>query len=522
MLILVLCIVGYVALFGSLAVARHWGLKTQLADLGNMDQAISQTLEGSLMRNTSGGVDTVRLSGHMNILLFAFVPLYALGAEPELLLILQSIAVALVALPLFWFAREKLHDPWLAVGAAIVYLANPMMQDAQLYDFHPEVFAVVFLAFAFYYLQRRAYRPFLVFAVLTAIAKEDLPLVVAMFGLYAWIVQKNWRVGVPVFVGSLAYFFLMTAAVMPALRPDGASANVLQRYGTLGDSIPEIVASFVQNPGTIAQTLFTGSRFMYALTLLLPFAALPILAPTVLLITVPSFLINLLTQTSCCTYRAFGFYYSSAIITILAFASVQALAWVRSKRQGAFFGRILIFVVAMLTGLFAFLTSPAPYSQVSTWEQFAVSAHAQRLSEVTALIPADASLAVQNNLGAHLSQRRDIFTFPRRITDADYVLIDAADPNAQYRGYRAWHFLMSSGRTLEQYAAEVRSVFANPDYGVVAHIETYTLFRRGAPRDQNAAAEVAFNQDVERMRIEFRERYGVYYSQIVGKPPVKQ
>ena len=60
------------------------------------------------------------------------------------------------------------------------------------------------------------------------------------------------------------------------------------------------------------------------------------------------------------------------------------------------------------------------------WPQ--VTPHHTLLAEITPLIPPGASLSVQNPLAPHVSQREQLFIFPR-LEDAEYVLLDLTVPS---------------------------------------------------------------------------------------------
>ena len=103
-----LLILAYGIFFSALSIERHRAFLTHASDLGQIDQAIWNTLQGRLLEQTKAtGVQNVRLSDHVEPI---FVPLslaFLVYDNVEALLIVQSFAIALGALAVFWIARKR-------------------------------------------------------------------------------------------------------------------------------------------------------------------------------------------------------------------------------------------------------------------------------------------------------------------------------------------------------------------------------------------------------------------------------
>src|SRR5215217_2133813 len=107
---------------GSLAVARHDGLRTNAFDLGYVTQTLWNTAHGQPYRLTvlegapfaPEGLDPSRIRRPHSYLAFhvepALLPLalvYGRWPDPRWLLWLQAAVVALGALPIAWLARRR-------------------------------------------------------------------------------------------------------------------------------------------------------------------------------------------------------------------------------------------------------------------------------------------------------------------------------------------------------------------------------------------------------------------------------
>ena len=185
----------YIALFSTLTILKHEAFETTAFDLGNLDQAVWNTSHGRILRLTNiEGVDT-RLAHHVEPILLPISLLYILYSGPQTLLILQTVVIALGAFPVFWLARERLKSDLAGLSFSAAFLLFPALEAANMFDFHAATLAPSFLLFAFYYLERRRYKVFLLFALLAMACKEEIPLLICMMGLYLALVKRERRVG---------------------------------------------------------------------------------------------------------------------------------------------------------------------------------------------------------------------------------------------------------------------------------------------------------------------------------------
>jgi hypothetical protein len=98
----------YIVTFTWLAILRHASFNSSGFDLGIYDQVVWNTLHGRPFFYTTTGQPLLHLSNHASPILLLVAPFYLLYSGPEMLLFLQTAAIGLGALPLFWLAREKL------------------------------------------------------------------------------------------------------------------------------------------------------------------------------------------------------------------------------------------------------------------------------------------------------------------------------------------------------------------------------------------------------------------------------
>src|SRR5207247_10436497 len=189
-------IAAYAAGFAALSALRHEAFITGRFDLGNMVQAVWSTAHGRPLRMTDLHGDQIsRLAAHVDPILVAFAPLWWLWPSPHMLLVVQACAVALGAIPVYLLARKQLSSSRAGLGFGLAYLLYPATGWLTLNEFHPVALATTFLLFAFWYLDEDRLILFALFAIAAAACKEEIPLVIAGFGIWYAFAHRRWLAG---------------------------------------------------------------------------------------------------------------------------------------------------------------------------------------------------------------------------------------------------------------------------------------------------------------------------------------
>src|SRR5256885_7634054 len=144
-----------------------------------MVQTVWNTAHGHFLQMTSGdGRQISRLAAHFDPILALFAPLWWIWPSPEMLLVVQAIVVALGALPVYWLARKHLGSERAGLAFALAYLLYPATTWLTLNEFHPVAFAAPALLYGFWFLDEGRPLPFAIFALIAALSKEEIGLVV--------------------------------------------------------------------------------------------------------------------------------------------------------------------------------------------------------------------------------------------------------------------------------------------------------------------------------------------------------
>jgi len=491
---------------GSLALAEHRGLRTQMHDLGNADQAIWDASRGHLsmiQTNTDQGRPGSRLGIHGNYVFWALALPYRLWPHPELLLWISVLACAAAGLGIFAFARLKLGDsPWAAV-APLAFLLSPMVQDAALYDFHVVTVAAALLTWTVVAFESGRTRTAWVLLALALLCNEDVALVGIMLGAWLALTGRR-REGAIAAAASLCYWLLLLGVLTPAFN-QGRGLEKLSghgnRYSWLGEGAAGIALGAVAHPLRVLEHLFAWRSARVPLYLLLSGGAAAVAAWPLLLPALPQVLQACLSDLPFNT-RLSGTYYwvvAESFVVLSCVAAAQRRRWV-------------LVALAAATAVLTLLLSPLPYGIGASWANFATSPGEEVLAAAAREIPEAASLCAQNNLGAHFSQRRAIHPPPVLCTTAQYALFhlrDVGGPDSGLFVHSDPQYLMGLAEgtpPLPMPFAMVRDLLLSPRWKLVVQQDGVYLFSRDAPRQVPLEAGVrAYNQDVERFEAAARE-----------------
>jgi uncharacterized membrane protein len=189
-----------------------------------------------------------------------------------------------------------------------------------------------------------------------------------------------------------------------------------------------MVKTVFTDPGAIVGAAADGRDVRYVVALLVPLLLGALLSPGIAALAIPELLLNVLSATS--TQASIHFHYTATIIPALVAASVTGTARLRPPAVRRVAPAALV-VATLLGGV---VLGPLPLwrhiplgSDLATREHV-VGAHARVAAEAIAIVPADVPVSATNTLGAHLSERRRVFSFPV-LREATWVVVDRQRPS---------------------------------------------------------------------------------------------
>ncbi|MEM7345075.1 MAG: DUF2079 domain-containing protein [Chloroflexota bacterium] len=450
-LLLWVAIVLYIIYFSWYTINRHNTLNSYAADLSLIDQPMWNSSQGPgyFMELTWGSQQQPRLAEHFEPILIPLSLLFFLWDDVRILLIAQTVALALGALPVFWIAQAQLKidntvendqnslsslSAWAALIFAITYLLSPHLQAANIADFHADPFVVTPLLFAFWYAIQTKWRWMWVWAIIAMATKETLPTLTAMLGAYLifdtfrrhfFLSQKfQTPVKIPLFHGlaligiSTVWFLVTTFLIVSPLAQqyfgtDGPIYFVNRYDGGLRGLIP-----LLQDP----------VRWQYVVGLFMTVGFLPLLAPELLILGLPVLTANLLSNFAG-QYSGEQHYSAPLVVAFIisAIYGVKHLLNRHSLREEHLSQQVLIASCGWL------LFWALGYQALHGWtplslrtEQYQHTARSQQIPDLLQQIPADAIVSASPGTHPHIAHRRVAYIFPT-VEDADYLLLDITD-----------------------------------------------------------------------------------------------
>ncbi len=420
---------AWTAVVGALAVTRHGAFLSHRFDLGNMVQAVWSTSQGRPLETTEAltGEQLVRLAVHVDPALVLFTPLWWIYPGPEALIVGQAAALAAGLYPVVRLALKYTESSLCAALLGCWYLAYPWIVWNAFNDVHPVTLAIPCLLFAIWFLDEHHLGRFAVAALLALSTGELVGLTVAALGVWYAVRYGRRRAGLGVALAGGAWTAICLTIVIPAFN-DGRPSPYYSLFESTGGSPRGLLETMVTDPGTVLAQVFTRGDGQYVLLLLIPTALLALGQPLLLAAALPQLGVNSLSELGSTTEPTYQ--YVAAIVPVLVAASIMAV--------GRFQGRLRLLVAAtpLVAALMCLVAQPpVPGNQEFVFGPTESVARTSAMREAVQLVPADASVTTTNRLGAHLSARRLIFSFPER-AEAEWVVLDLRDAWL-VRGYRA-------------------------------------------------------------------------------------
>ena len=545
-ILLWIAIIGYTVLFTGLAFDQHLGMRTHKADLGQIDQAVWNSSRGRFVESTDTGFIASRLTDHVEPILALVSPVLWLWDDVRTLLLLQVIFVAIGAWPLYELALlqlDKVLSPrertqiWqieplrqltrpLALALAVAYLLAPQLQSALLSEFHAAPLAVPLILWAFWAIETGRLWHFVVATLLVALVKEEMALLAAGLGIWQfwildfrfWIVQGAPRqskiqnlkskiiqrlVIFSIITIALLWFYLTTFVIVPAYAVqiyDTAESVYFGRYGALGDSPLDILKSFFTQPTLVWQIATEPARVQYLWGLVVPFGLLTLLAPELILLSLPLLLANLLSAYPAQYYGEF--HYSAPLVPYVAVSAAYGLGrlwrWIGRNTgnvsasyqhlPAASMGLMTLAslftnartalrpLLALVCTLWLLGWAGVSYRAAgrgplaARYDPTPITAHQRLLARFVDQLPPDAAVTATAAVHPHVSHRRYVYQFPIGLPELDTA------------GQADWALLDVTTNT-DMAPGDLKSAVDHllaGKWGVVDGADGFLLLRRGA------------------------------------------
>ena len=397
---------------------RMYGMTSEAWDLAYDQQVIWNITQGQGFYSSFARANFLGI--HFELIFVVLAAIEKLWPSPTVLLIFSSAGLAAIAPAAYLFFRallpaDRAASPWLAVSLAAPIPFWAAIQEAARDFFHPENMALPFALLAAWAGIRGHRKTMWALAILTLTCKEDQVYTVAVLAILmrsygAPEIKKHWR-----FVLYLAgaWFLIGTGIVQQTLRQGGYTDFTYYRW-VLGLD-PNIPVS----PLAIAEALVRPQALVMLAAIFASMFALPFLAPRWLLLAVPPYLADVLSEHV--PQNDLHLHYVLLLLFPLMVAGgigARSLLLRRSIRPAvALVAIIPPLILGWGTGRFP----PSVEARASVYERPNSVAD---LRHATTMIPADAPVNADAGLCVWLANRHTINDFPDKLDNGAYVVID--------------------------------------------------------------------------------------------------
>ena len=391
-------VVLYALYFSVRTVGVHNGLGTSAYDFGLYDQGIWLMSRGHSPFVTLMGRNL--FGDHSSFILVLLIPLYWIFSSTALLFVVQSIVVAIGALPVYWFSRQRLRSEPLAAAMAGVYLLHPSISWTNLENFHPDAALGTLVAFAIWAAYAGKWRWYWVAVVLALSVKEDVAFVLAPLGL--WVALKaDKKRGLITSLASLFTMALMFLVVMRSFTGITFRNSWRIPFGGIGGLLK---TAFTQ-PTKLISYLWSEDRPTYVWQMLAPVGFVFLYEPSLALV---GFVMLASNVVSTFWYQhQIQYHYSIIIVPCIVMGTVWALG--KFSRPARKWVSACIIATSLVCG---YLWSPMPLARTTTtsWNSQMPPVVAAR--ESISQVPKDAVVAAYHSLTAQMARRVTIYSFP--------------------------------------------------------------------------------------------------------------
>ena len=248
-------------------------------DVAFLNQGFYRTVHGyGVLTSTIKMEGLGTILSHLSLSFFPVVPVYALWPSPLTLMLIAACAVAV-------FGMTAVTTAWRLFGSAPVALIW-----FGLFAFHPSIpwaisddgFREVYLAMGFlslallFYLEKKD-RLFLTILVLAMLSKEDVPLLIPVWGLVAWRQGRGARLAGALVALGVGYFLAANMIVMPLLKGMPLGHVVFVAFGSHAGNTPgEMLETVRESPGSLLQLATNPEHLKLWVALLSPLWFVPL------------------------------------------------------------------------------------------------------------------------------------------------------------------------------------------------------------------------------------------------------
>jgi uncharacterized membrane protein len=408
--------------FGSL---RHSLFHSGAWDLGIFDQGIYLISQG-LVPNSSFTNFHI-LGDHGAFILYPLSIFYKVYPDIHWLFLIQAIALSNGIIPVFKLALHSGLSNNQGYLISLIFILSPLIFNANLFDFHPDVIAVPFFLWSVLWARQRKVLYFCLAVAMILICKAVFAITVIAMGIWLFLFERRPVIGGMAVFSGIVWFIIATQIIIPMIGGETASTvRHIGRYASLGSSYSEIFANLFLKPNLFFNKIFSIDSLVYLLLLFVPFIwCLKHANLTPLIMALPTVTMSILSDDPQQRYLANQ--YPLPILPFLMLIAVSSLSVIANQKRWHLrfivFWAALAFITMSRLNLFAgeYLGS------LDTW---------QANNEAISLVKTQGSILTTHEIAPHVTHRSQVklafSNLKPNLEEFDYVLL-----NTRHAGYQS-------------------------------------------------------------------------------------
>ena len=393
---------------------RHILFQSNVYDLGIFDQWFWLLSKGYPPISSTTKVHVLSDHGAWVIYIFSF--LYKLSANINWLFFTQALSLSFTALPIWLIAKKNNLNQSMCWFVCGLWWLQPVVFNVNLFDFHPEVWAMPALAGCYLAAKKNNIVLWLILALFVIGCRDGLILVTAGIGIES-VIRKKWKLAITAIGVSVGWFIFISRWLFPFLKQysDGA-------IGATESIMSNLLYGFLTSPIQELNKIDLSGGIIYLL--LISIAFIPIWTKnslTTLAGTIPLLMLNFAADNP--SFRTLIHQYNLPIALIGVIAAIEGLS-IRRVSKVPINKLVWISICWFALAKPYFFTGPylARLPQLNS------------IYNAISMVPKEANVLTTSYIAPHLSHRRKIM-YPKTnslnktpLKDFDVILLNPVDP----------------------------------------------------------------------------------------------
>ena len=429
-ILLILLNIIFISLALTLSIVKHNNFNSSTWDLGIFNQAVWHwsRFENPIISTRPEGLNS-NLSDNFFVSLSLLGPLYWVWNNPSMLLIFQSLIIALGGLGVYLLSKQKTKNLFISFLFFVFYWLHISTQKLFDFDFHVEAIIMGGIPWLFISFEaKKYYLFFLIFLILLG-TKANTSIFLFIFGFYLLLFQKKLRWGIAIACVSAAWLVATIYIFIPHFKIDttvGSAGYEHWLFQPLGNDLKSAFMNSINNPRILVELFFDdpikieSQKYLFG-----SFGYLNLLHPSGLLLLFP-YLAQKYYSSGQHTWGLL-YHYNAPLVPIFIISLIMLIGWLQKITILKKYFRYLVVIIGvyLMSTFFYFLNlQDFPYKKVFNKDFYQKTEKIQILNEAIRLIPKNASVGAQNNILAHLTSRDNAYFFPWFYSDPEFIIFD--------------------------------------------------------------------------------------------------